>query len=114
MTNFRRWDIILVKFPFTDFSSFKKRPALIISPSSYNRSDDFVIVFMTSNINSPRKLGDVYIKHWKESGLPKPSLIRMKFATINDKIIIKKIGRLKEFDKNIFLAELKNFFFTGS
>lgn len=103
------WDIILVPFPFTNLKSTKKRPALVLSPESYNRRPDIVILFITSNISSFRGTGDCIIQNWKESGLPKPSMTRMKFATIERSIIIKKIGRLASSDRAVIRNELKNF-----
>ena len=42
--------IVLVKFPFTDFSSTKKRPAVVISPILYGaRYGDTVVVPLTSS-----------------------------------------------------------------
>ena len=96
-------------FPFTNLRSIKKRPALIISPNQYNSGPDVVIQFITSNIKSYGRTGDI-IKQWKESGLPKPSLIRMKFATIERSIIIKRIGRITPIDQNTLNRELQSFF----
>ena len=42
--------------------------------------------------------------------MPKPSMIRMKFATIDKAIILKKIGRLFENDINEFTKLLIDFF----
>ena len=38
MIGYEFGDIILVKFPFTDQSTTKKRPAVIISSSAYNQN----------------------------------------------------------------------------
>lgn len=96
--NYKKWDIVLVPFPFTDLKTTKKRPALVISPDNYNNGYDLVILFITSQMNSPKRLGDYYISEWKKCGLPKPSMIRMKFATIHKSIVIKTLGKLNNKD----------------
>ncbi|KAA3606170.1 MAG: type II toxin-antitoxin system PemK/MazF family toxin [Calditrichaeota bacterium] len=110
MTPYKKWDIILVPFPFTDLSTTKKRPALIISPNSYNDGLDFVIAFITSKIDAKKRLGDYRIKNWQKANLPKPSMLRMKFATIDKRIIVKKLGSLTPSDITFYKKELIEFF----
>lgn len=110
ITNYNKWDIILVPFPFTDLTTTKKRPALIVSPAEYNKGLDVVIAFITSNLALQYRTGDYKIREWKKSNLPKPSMIRMKFTTIDKSIIVKKLGRLSEKDVNEFTKSLKEFF----
>ena len=110
ITIYEKWDIILVPFPFTDLKTTKKRPALIISPDEYNEKLDVVIAFITSKLDSEYRLGDYIIQEREKSNLPKPSMIRMKFATIDKSIIIKKIGKLSEKDKGEFNKLLIDFF----
>jgi mRNA interferase MazF len=98
ITTFKKWDIVLVPFPFSDLKTSKKRPGLVISPDPYNTGSDIIIAFITSQLDKDQRPGDYPIKEWKKSGLPKPSRIRMKFATIDKTIIIKKIGRLTKHD----------------
>lgn len=107
-TTYKKWDIILVPFPFTNLSSIKKRPGLVISPDDYNKGMDIVILFITSKIDREKKIGDYLIEKWEESALPKPSMILMKFATIDKSIIIKKLAEwqmliLQSFRKNVLL-----------
>lgn len=46
-------DIILIPVPFTDLTSQKRRPVIVISNDAYNRRmDDVVVVAMTSNPDS--------------------------------------------------------------
>jgi len=73
MTNFEKWDLILVPFPFTDLSSVKRRPAVIVSPDSYNQNKDVIIAYVTSQLTIASRLGDYKLQKWKEAGLPKPS-----------------------------------------
>lgn len=107
---YEKWDIVLVPFPFTDLTQTKKRPALIVSPNEYNQNLDVVIAMVTSKLDSKPRIGDYKIQEWKKASLPKPSLIRMKFATIDKSIIDKKIGGLKEKDLLEFKKLLVNFF----
>lgn len=51
-TNIEQRSIILVPFPFSDLSSAKKRPALVISNTEFNRkNEDVVCCLITSNPN---------------------------------------------------------------
>ncbi|MCF8113065.1 MAG: type II toxin-antitoxin system PemK/MazF family toxin [Desulfotignum sp.] len=106
----KKWDIVLVPFPFTDLSTSKKRPALIISPDEYNSGIDVIIAFITSNMAVKSKPGDYHIREWKQANLPKPSLIRMKLATIDKSIIVRKLGRLSQRDMDIFRQVISTFF----
>jgi mRNA interferase MazF len=48
-TRYRRGDIVLVSFPFTDLTSSKRRPALVVSPDSFNQAmQDVVLAAITS------------------------------------------------------------------
>jgi|SRR5579862_2755256 len=48
-TRYNRGDIVLVSFPFTDLSSSKRRPALVVSPDAFNRAmQDVVLAAITS------------------------------------------------------------------
>jgi mRNA interferase MazF len=109
-TSYKRWDLVLVPFPFTDLSSTKRRPALIVSPDIYNAGKDVVIAYVTSQLTSKPLHGDYRLQKWKEAGLPKPSLVRMKFATLNKSIIIKRLGTLEKVDSEEIEKILLTFF----
>jgi len=105
-----RWDIVLVPFPFTDVTTSKKRPALVVSPDSYNSGPDVIIAFITSQLNTPRRAGDHLIIDWQTCGLPKPSQLRMKLATISRRIVIKKLGHLTAAERNRVQTTISRFF----
>lgn len=112
MTVYKKWELVLVPFPFTDLSSTKCRPALIVSPDKYNAGKDVVIAYVTSQINSLPRLGDYKLLDWKATGLPKPSMVRMKFATIDKTIIVKKIGIIETKDSENIEKPIVDFFTT--
>jgi mRNA interferase MazF len=107
----RRWDIVLVPFPFTDLTAAKRRPGLVVSPDGYNASvGDIVIAFVTSRTDLTPRPGDHVIRLWRESGLPKPSTVRMKFATLDAGIVLKRIGVLAEPERESVQEQLRAFF----
>jgi mRNA interferase MazF len=58
MTAYKRGDIVLVPFPFSDQTTTKKRPAVVISFSRYNAvSQDTVIMAVTSQTGKSFEIG---------------------------------------------------------
>jgi len=110
MTTYKKWEVVLVPFPFSDLSSVKRRPALVVSPDNYNADKDVVIAYITSQITLSPRIGDYDLQKWKEAGLPKPSKIRMKFATIDKNIIVKTIGNLEKIDSDEIEKNILSFF----
>ena len=92
-TTYKRGDIVLVPFPFTDLSSSKKRPALIVSPDSFNASkQDVVLVAITFQIGADPHSIVVDEHDYLDGKLPKPSMIRIsKMFTIHSALIVKRI-----------------------
>ncbi|MDO8551998.1 MAG: type II toxin-antitoxin system PemK/MazF family toxin [bacterium] len=98
MTAFKRGDIVLVPFPFTDFSTLKQRPALVISSDAFNRSrEDVILVAITSQNSSAFKGGNYSIKgaEQKRSGLLGEGVVLVgKIITIDQRLIRSKLGIL--------------------
>lgn len=82
--------IVLARFPFTDLSGEKRRPALVVSRDNERRSD-LVVCFITS---VPRSGPDMAPRAaTAETGLKVPSLVRFdKLATLDRQVIAGKIG----------------------
>lgn len=108
MSHFNQFDVVVVPFPYSDMPKTKKRPALVISGSSNidKNLNHCVCVMITSFKNNPWPL-DVEIKDLKSSGLPAPSVIRMKLFTIDQKLILSKIGQLGSQDTESVKKSLK-------
>lgn len=93
-------DIVLVRFPFANLESAKKRPALVLAHTT--RSPRYrlaTVAMITSKVEALELEGDVLLTKWKEAGLLHPSLLRLaKVATIDAELVDKVVGRLSSSD----------------
>lgn len=94
-------DVVLVRFPFTNQTASKQRPAVVIS----NRADnavrpDAVIMAITSQLHSSFGFGEVLIREWQAAHLLKPSAIKPVFATIEQNLILRAPGALQPMDQS--------------
>jgi mRNA interferase MazF len=81
-------DLILVPFPFTDLSSSKNRPALVLISSR----EDVTVAFLSTQLRW-RELNDVLVEPANTNGLKKPSLVRLaKLATLDQELALGKLG----------------------
>ena len=110
MITYDRGDVVLVPFPFSDQTTTKKRPAVVVSSSLFNKqSPDLVILAVTSKINSPIGIGECLIGDWQSAGLLKPSAIKSAISTVEQTLVLRKLGTLSQVDvvtMNISLSAL--------
>ena len=94
------FDVVVVPFPFTDRTTTKRRPALVLSDRvAFNDEvDHAVLAMITSAENSDWPL-DVEITNLKAAGLPSASVVRMKMFTLDQQLIIRKVGSLASKDR---------------
>jgi mRNA interferase MazF len=92
--------IVLVPFPFTDQSTSKRRPAVVVSNRAYNGArPDVVVMAVTSQLRPVPTLGEVWVSRWEAAGLLKPSAIKPVFATIEQRLVIRHLGVLQSADQ---------------
>jgi mRNA interferase MazF len=94
MAEFIKGDVVVVPFPFSDLSNTKRRPALVITNLTGN---DLILCQITSkNVSDSHS---ILIKEvdFSSGSLNKISNVRPnKLFTADSRIILYKIGRLKE------------------
>lgn len=96
---FRKWDVVLLTYPFSDLSASKVRPAIVVSPDSENRIlDDGVFLLITSNTSrlSPFDLlVETSHPEFANTGLLKNSAIRVnKVWTLRSILVRRVLGKL--------------------
>lgn len=105
-------DVVLVRFPFTEVATTKKRPALLIAEATRGRRHRLATVAMiTSQVEGIRLPGDVSITGWERAGLLHPSLLRLaKIATVDGALVERSIGRLATEDLRATRAAFQKHF----
>jgi mRNA interferase MazF len=89
--------IIVIPFPFTDLSKYKRRPALILHETKY----DVVVAYISSVVPAYSSPEDVLVLHGRPSflrtGLITDSVIQLdKLATVEKSLIISILGEVDE------------------
>ena len=101
-------DIVLIPVPFTDLSSSKQRPVLILSSDAHCQSSpDMLVAAITSNL-AARNIGIIIDSSDMEVGaLPRQSLVRAdKLYTLSQGNIVKPYGKLNRAAFKAVLAAL--------
>lgn len=91
-------DLVVVPFPFTDRRTAKRRPALIVSSAAFNAGHHQSILAMITSARTQWQ-SDVAIQDWRQAGLNVPCKVRLKLFTLDDGMIVSKIGALTERDR---------------
>jgi mRNA interferase MazF len=89
-------DIVLIPIPFTDLSSQKRRPVIIISNNLYNhRRTDIVVIAMTSNPAPVDYSFTITSSDLNRGVLNRPGKVRVdKIYTLSQSIVVKTFGRV--------------------
>jgi len=113
-TSYKRGDIVLVSFPFTDLTAAKRRQALVVSPDSFNdATSDLVLAAITSQISDDTPLLIVE-SDCIHGTLPKTSALKpTKLFTIHSTLVLKKVCALRRKKLDAVLDDLRTFF-SGS
>lgn len=102
MTIYKFGDVILVPFPFTNQTTSKKRPAVVVNSDIYqSQYADLIIMAITSQNKLMSGVGEVIVTEWSNAGLVKPSVIKPVIATIEKGLIIRKLGKLENGDRQV-------------
>lgn len=97
--NCEQGDVAVVPFPFAERPGTKRRPALVLSSAHFNRSAGHTVLAMITTSSDPKWPGDVAIESLEESGLPRPCIVRLKLFTLDNRLLLRRAGRLGAEDR---------------
>lgn len=95
MPSYSKNEVILVKYPFSDLSGAKVRPAVIVNAD--HSSQDVLIVPLTSK-TSVLLAGEFVLADWKAAGLNVESAVKRGIYTVQQNLVVKIIGKLSTAD----------------
>lgn len=103
--NYSKGDVVLLPYPFTDLSTNKVRPAVVVSSNKGKYSDLFVVP-ITSRINN-LGTGEFQLSGWQTAGLNVPSAVKRGCVLVDVALFRKKVGALVAEDVKALDASIK-------
>lgn len=102
-----KYHVILVRYPFSDLSNVKVRPAVVVS--AVHPSQDILITPLTSKTGSLLE-GEFVLSAWEIAGLNVPTAIKRGVYTVHRSLVIKVIGQLAKVDSDLLGGSLRRWF----
>lgn len=97
-----RNDVVLLPVPFTDLTSRKVRPAVVVGRES-RQGDLFIVPISSQLINT-----DVPLHDWRAAGLNVPCGLKAQLATVAEGLVLKSVGRLSARDRTALDQRLRH------
>jgi mRNA interferase MazF len=101
--NCLRNDVVLLPIPFTDLTSRKVRPAVVIGK---NGGDLFLVPISSVLANV-----DFRLLEWQSAGLNVPSGVKAQLATVEERLVVKIVGQLAGADAKTLNARLRSWLY---
>ena len=106
-TNIEQRSIILVPFPFSDLTNTKKRPALVISNTEFNRKNEDVICCLITSNPAAKDSIKITSKDIESGFLEFDSKIKPhRLFTVSKNIIYKVLCKLNKKKSQIVIDEV--------
>jgi mRNA interferase MazF len=107
MAAYEAFDVVVVPFPFTDKNSTKRRPALVLSVEEFQRNTGHLVLAMITSAAHSSWPNDVVLEEWKHSGLPHSSIVRSKLFTLDERLVLRRLGTLEAEDREQVVQALQ-------
>lgn len=99
MTSYKFGDVLLVPFPFTDQRTSKKRPAVVVSSTTYHADHiNLILMSISSQLSNRPRAGEVIVTDWRKAGLIGPSVVKAVMTSLERKLVIRRLGALSDVD----------------
>jgi mRNA interferase MazF len=94
-----RNDVVLLPIPFSDLTSRKVRPAVVLGR---NGADLFLAPISSQLANT-----DFPLREWRTAGLNVPCGVKAQLATVDERLVVKVVGNLTPADSQLLNERLR-------
>jgi mRNA interferase MazF len=94
-----RHDVVVVPFPFQEIEFAKRRPALVVSASYFNKHNGWTVIAMITSARSSQWHSDMQIADLEAAGLNHPCVMRPRFQTLPNELLVRKLGSFGPVDR---------------
>ena len=100
----KKGDVLLIPFPYSDLSGVKVRPVVVVSIPAYQAiRGELLVAYLTSQVTALHPTFDYLLTDWRTVGLLKPTVMKPRLAVIKKTLVRYSIGKLSARD----LAEVE-------
>jgi len=114
MSAFDRYAVVRVPFPFTDRQAQKRRPALVLSQPGFQQVCGHLLLAMITSARQSAWPLDWPIEDLLAAGLPKPCVVRLKLFTLDERLVLGRLGALAAADRTAVAVQLAKLLPPGS
>jgi len=107
---FEAFDVVVVPFPFTDKTTTRRRPALVLSTAAFNAAHDHAILALITAARHSDWPSDTTLSAWREAGLVAPCRVRLKVFTLPLERVVTRLGQLAAEDRSAVRAAFSESF----
>ncbi len=95
MPSYSKPAVVLVRYPFSDLTSSKVRPAVVVNAAHV--SQDLFVVALTSR-TSGLLAGEFVLAEWEAAGLNVETAVKRGIYTIKQTLVRQRLGKLADAD----------------
>ncbi len=88
----------------------QEAPALVLSKRVFNENGHSLLLMITTKAHSPWP-GDTNLEAYRAAGLPTACIVRLKAFTLDNRLILKKLGIISAADRRKIAEHLRAYVF---
>jgi mRNA interferase MazF len=104
MMIYKPFEVVVVPFPFSDSAETKRRKAFVLSKPPFQEGSRTLVMAMLTSAHASAWPGDVEIVELKPAGLRKSCVARLKLFTLDEALILERVGTISKKDQDAIRA----------